>query len=99
MTKTRLELVAALFSPGLIGLARDKNGLVEDKFAPGERERNLKPVPALEADLPLCVAGYRYDWKSGHLSQGDDPVLNDISRPLWPVRRHRQVVSPSRMAS
>jgi hypothetical protein len=35
LAEAGLKLAAAFFSPGWAGFARDKDGLVEDQFAPG----------------------------------------------------------------
>jgi hypothetical protein len=98
LAKPGLEMGAVLFPPGFVSFAADENGLVEDEFAPGEREGNLKAVPAFETDLRLGVTGHRDDRQTSDLGDGDDAVLDNVARALRAVRRHGQVVSPVRVA-
>ena len=99
LAQAGLERVAAFLSPGFVSFAGDEDGLVEDELAPREWEWNLETVPALKTDLRLDVAGYGNDRQSSNLSKGDDTLLDDITRALWAIRRHGQVISPFCMAS
>ena len=98
LTEAGFDLLAPVLSFNFVSVAADTDRLVQNEIAPGEWERDLKAVPAFETDLRLGVAGHRDDRQSSDLGEGDDAVLDDITRTLWTIRRDGQVISPFREA-
>ena len=54
----------------------------------------MEAVPAFKTDLRVGVASHRDDRQASDLGESDDAQLDDITRALWTIGRHRQVVSP-----